>query len=207
MKARIVHNFTDDEESYDFPNIKVIDEEATDFSIGDIGFQTLLVLQHENTTCKAGKEWIMISQIPSYDEVSVWRTVRLKAYCIKVHNENGSLLTQETYKTQREMLFIFESRYDPDKSKIKARCAICGLPLDEFYSDYPNPVCRYCDRKALNTRGKKPEWESNYDSGENPVFIDGQKCWRRYRFGGYITMFDNLDCQDLKEFYSRVFKW
>lgn len=84
-------------------------------------------------------------------------------------------------------------------------CSICGKDLAEpaFARNYPNFVCRECDDRAVNSRGEPPEWYSQHDSGENPVFIDGKKCWRRYRYGGYITMLDDMDCQDIGEFYDK----
>jgi hypothetical protein len=83
-------------------------------------------------------------------------------------------------------------------------CAICGqaLPDPEYARKYPNIVCRECEKRAVNAQGEPPEYFYQCDYGDNPVFIDGKKCWRRYRFGGYITMLDNLDCKDIGEFYD-----
>ena len=82
-------------------------------------------------------------------------------------------------------------------------CSICGDRVDDFFAGYPNPVCRQCDSRAVNESGAAPEHQSMFDSGDNPVFIDGKKCWRRYRYGGFVTMFDDLDCDNLREFHDR----
>ena len=42
---------------------------------------------------------------------------------------------------------------------------------------------------------------ANYDRGVNPVFVHGAQCWRRYRFGGWVTMADPWFCETLAEFY------
>ncbi|MFP8888551.1 hypothetical protein ACLI4U_02130 [Natrialbaceae archaeon A-CW2] len=44
------------------------------------------------------------------------------------------------------------------------------------------------------------------DGGENPVYIAGAKCWRRYRFGGWVTRRDAYDCNSIDEFhyYHRI---
>ena len=64
-----------------------------------------------------------------------------------------------------------------------------------------------CARGASNglvgNTGAEPIWNSVADSGENPVYIDGLRCWRRYRFGGYVTMRDASGATTLGEFYAR----
>jgi hypothetical protein len=84
-------------------------------------------------------------------------------------------------------------------------CSICQNLLEnpQFARNYPNFVCRSCDQRAVNRDGAPPRHESRLDDGDNPVFIDGIKCWRRYRFGVYITMRDSYDCTDITDFYDK----
>lgn len=42
------------------------------------------------------------------------------------------------------------------------------------------------------------------DVGDNPVYIDGEKCWRVYKFGGFVTLWDPFDCDSIDEFSSRM---
>jgi len=88
---------------------------------------------------------------------------------------------------------------------MEVRCAICGKRVDNpgFARKYPNYVCRECASRAVNSEGERPSHDSMSDSGDNPVFIDGIRCWRRYRYGGYVTMRDDDDCQGIGEFYKR----
>ena len=96
-------------------------------------------------------------------------------------------------------------------------CAICGAN-EVGNSTYPNVICDDCDERAVYEDhnepwhgwppGERPDPEDGVvqmlpDRGENPVFIDGQKCWRRYRFGGWITMMDEHNCSTLEEFYEK----
>ncbi len=96
-------------------------------------------------------------------------------------------------------------------------CSICSGKHDypeKFTGMYPNLVCRQCDSRAINAHGDKAQHHGCYydggkvvvstiDNGDNPVYIEGIKCWRRYRFGGYVTMRDDFGCADIMEFYER----
>ena len=82
------------------------------------------------------------------------------------------------------------------------KCSICGRALDSFLASYPDAVCRQCDSRAFNDEGEPAQHEIFGDAGDNPVFIDGIKCWRRYRFGTYVTMRDEYDCATIEEFYE-----
>jgi len=93
-------------------------------------------------------------------------------------------------------------------------CPICGRELQNK-GGYPNPVCDDCDERAVNADGDPAEYGFEYldrepesgggiqmepQTGDNPVFVDGEKCWRRYRHGGWVTMKDEHDCDSLEEF-------
>lgn len=88
----------------------------------------------------------------------------------------------------------------PERDEI-TRCGICGRePVGE---DFPRAVCPRCDALALNDAGRPPEVAADGSSGDNPVFVEGRQCWRRYALGGWVTMLDPDKCRDFHEFCKR----
>lgn len=87
-----------------------------------------------------------------------------------------------------------------DKEEV-TRCSICGR--EPVGDDFPRLVCRRCDAMALNDAAR-PAWSAEDGSrGDNPVFIQGRPCWRRYAPGGWVTMLDVHNCRDFYEFCRR----
>lgn len=91
------------------------------------------------------------------------------------------------------------------KLLFQVKCSIySSIISDEFAFNFPNAVCRECDARAVNEYGEPPQhiWLGDY--GDNPIFIDGKKCWRKYAdIFGYFTMLDDMDCESLEEFYEK----
>tara|TARA_R100001594_G_scaffold98708_1_gene133201 strand:- start:345 stop:641 length:297 start_codon:yes stop_codon:yes gene_type:complete len=96
------------------------------------------------------------------------------------------------------------------------KCSICEKNItDKSLQQYNNIICLDCDKRALGKEGDKAKHMINkiksptmndcleIDDGDNPVYIDGKKCWRRYKFGSWVTMFDPYDCDSIEEFYEK----
>jgi len=82
-------------------------------------------------------------------------------------------------------------------------CVICLIQVDSIVP-YPNLVCRECSERAKNVHGGLPQHRGDYD-GDNPLYIDRKKCWRIYKFGGYVTILDQYNCNTTVEFLSKYY--
>jgi hypothetical protein len=76
--------------------------------------------------------------------------------------------------------------------------------MDPDLSEYFMPLCTDCERRAVNREGSLPRLDSPNETGDNPVWVDGYQCYRRYHLGGFRTIFDpDQSCRSYVEFYSR----
>lgn len=128
------------------------------------------------------------------------------------------------YETNRDRLSEqvagWFTEFVPLPTADPSRCAVCGSLHEDpaFASSYVTMVCGECEARAVNSWGNRPvhgpadlveeddtlvirDWG---DHGDNPVFIDGHKRWRRYKFGGFVTMRDLWDSPDISSFYDKV---
>ena len=110
---------------------------------------------------------------------------------------------------------------------INYNCSICKKKIhnSNLPAYFPHYVCQECDKRAVMKNGRLAlQWFSkrveklrsedpigykeiitSSDTGPNPVFIDGHKCWRRYRMGTWVTMKDIYNSWSLEEFEHNNF--
>ena len=110
----------------------------------------------------------------------------------QLHNKENELQSLKTNFTK-----LFGSMF---------LCPICKDPHEDqrFAQGYKDLlICEKCSTRALNMSSNIPAHDSNLDEGDNPVYIDGLKSWRRYKFGGFITLLDPNNCSDFTDFIDK----
>ena len=112
--------------------------------------------------------------------------------------------------------------------KFTNRCSICNKKIvdSNLPAYFPHYVCQECDKLAVTQEGQlvlqlynqhvsnlRTESPFGYkdilfdsNTGPNPVFIKGHKCWRRYRMGSWVTMKDVYNSRTLEEFEQNNFE-
>lgn len=90
-------------------------------------------------------------------------------------------------------------------------CPICGRRPERMVgsdlglaTDFPELVCPDCDRRARDAGGLPLPSAPAPGAAPNPVYIDGQRCWRLYRFGGWVTLLDRHGARSFADFLDRA---
>lgn len=127
--------------------------------------------------------------------MSIWKSVPLS-------DNNSTWLAKFCLRYLELHVSDFNLEFWNVNGKNDVRCSICGCKVDKFLAMYQWPVCDKCGSIALSKDGEPVEGRGDTED-HNPVFINGIKCWRRYRFGGWITIKDPFNCRSLNEFYRK----
>jgi hypothetical protein len=73
---------------------------------------------------------------------------------------------------------------------------VVAVLLIRFPTSYGSTLGDGCDTRAVSEPGVPAR------QGDNPDFIDGIRCFRRYKIGGWLSQRDTLGCDDYDEFYD-----
>lgn len=87
--------------------------------------------------------------------------------------------------------------------KRQPECAVCNRSLAAPFCQYANAICPDCGIRALTREGLKPVRNTSQDETV-PVYVDGHKCWRQWRYATYVLMRDVYDSESRVQFYTRV---
>jgi ADP-ribosyl-[dinitrogen reductase] hydrolase len=120
--------------------------------------------------------------------------------------EATKLIGETTHATGRTRdLAVLAAALEADQTYracVSGVCSICGAQALNPGHSFPRRVCADCEARARNAAGE-PAWRNyQWDEGDNPVFIDGIRCWRVFRFGDCFTMRDELGCDTEEAFHA-----